>query len=150
MAAKNTAFARDILALIYNGTAITDLAQDDGSGPLTKIYVAFHTANPIATPGTATQATSECAYTGYSRVETNRATGAGGWTLHETAASVSPGSVIEAPECTGAPCVITHWSTGVASSGATKILHSGTVTPNISVVVGTIPRLKTTTTITES
>ena len=44
---------------------------------------------------------------------------------------------------------ITHWSVGVASSGATKILYSGTVTPNISVSNGVTPQLTTATAVTE-
>ena len=42
---------------------------------------------------------------------------------------------------------ITHFSVGTGVSS--KLLYSGTVTPNITMAVGVIPRLKTTSTITE-
>ena len=44
---------------------------------------------------------------------------------------------------------ITHFSIGVASAGATNILYSGTVTPNINVSTGVQPILTTASTITE-
>jgi hypothetical protein len=42
---------------------------------------------------------------------------------------------------------ITHAAIGVSTTGAAKILFSGTVTPNISVSAGVTPRLTTASTI---
>jgi hypothetical protein len=50
----------------------------------------------------------------------------------------------------GAGGTVTHASVGVATSGATKILYSGTVTPNIVVTNGTTPIIKAGSTIVES
>ncbi len=64
--------------------------------------------------------------------------------------SVSPAANIDFGECTASPgAAITHFAIGTDVSGAGKILYSGTVTPNITMAVGVIPRLKTTSTITE-
>jgi len=72
-------------------------------------------------------------------------TGAG-WVV--TANSVSPAANIDFAECTAVPgAAITHFSVGTGV--ANKLLYSGTVTPNITMAVGVIPRLKTTSTITE-
>ncbi len=105
--------------------------------------MSLHTADPGET---GTQSTSEAAYTGYARVAINR--NSGGFLV--TANSVSPVANIDFGECTASPgAAITHFGIGVAISGATKLLYSGTVTPNITMAVGVIPRLKTTSTITE-
>src|SRR3990167_10851970 len=138
---KGNTFETDILALIFNATAIADLAENDTTSPATNLSVALHTADP----GEAgTQLTSETAYTGYARVNVARTTG--GWTV--SGGSVSPVANIDFGECTAAPGgAITHFSVG--SGVASKLLYSGTVTPNITMAAGVIPRLKTTSTITE-
>ena len=131
----------NILKLIFNATTWADMAENDTTSPAANLTVALHTADP----GEAgTQATSETAYTGYARVSVARTTG--GWTV--TANSVSPVANIDFGECTasaGGP--ITHFSVGTGVSN--ELLYSGTVTPNITMAVGVIPRLKTTSTITE-
>jgi hypothetical protein len=139
---KSNAFETDLLGLIFNGTAIANLAINATASPLTNLFISLHTADP----GEAgTQTTSETAYTGYARVSVART--AGGWTI--TGNSVSPVTPIDFPECTAGTSTITHFAVGVASTGASKILYKGTVTPNINVAVNVIPRLKTTSTITE-
>ncbi len=140
---KGNTFETDLLALIFNATAIANIADNAATAPLTSLYVSLHTADP----GEAgTQATSETAYTGYARVAVARTTG--GWSV--ASGSVSPVANIDFGECTAAAgAAITHFGVGVAASGATKLLYSGTVTPNITMAVGVIPRLKTTSTITE-
>lgn len=132
---KGDTFENDLLKLIFNATAIANLADNAASSPLTSLYVALHTADP----GEAgTQATSETAYTGYARVAVARTSG--GFTV--TGNSVAPAANIDFGICTASPGgAITHFSIGVASSGATKILYSGTVTPNITMAVNVIPRL---------
>mgnify|MGYP001564070908 FL=1 len=138
---KGNTFENDLLALIFNATAIADLAENDTTSPATTLTVALHTADP----GEAgSQLTSETAYTGYARQTVARTSG--GWTV--TGNSVSPAANIDFPECTAAPgAAITYFSVGTGV--ANKLLYSGTVTPNIAVAVGVIPRLKTTSTITE-
>lgn len=140
-ASKGNTFENDILALIFNATAIADLAENDSSSPATTLTVALHTGDPGET---GTQATSETSYTGYARVAVNR--NSGGWTV--TANSVSPTANIDFGECTASCSVtLTHFSIGTGVSN--KLLYKGTLTPNISMAVGVIPRIKTTSTITE-
>lgn len=135
------AFENDLVKLIFNATPIANLADNAASSPLTNLYVSLHTADP----GEAgTEATSEISYTGYARVAVLRTSG--GWTV--TANSVSPAANIDFGAMTaGAGGTVTHWVVGVASSGSTKILFSGTVTPNIVVSTGVTPRLTTASTI---
>jgi len=138
---KGNIYEEDLLKLIFNATAMADLAENDATSPATTLTVALHTADP----GEAgTQATNETAYTGYARIAVARTTG--GWTV--TGGSVSPVANIDFGECTASPGgAITHFSVGTGVGN--KLLYSGTVTPNITMAVGVIPRLKTTSTITE-
>lgn len=139
---KGDTFENDFLKLIFNATAIAGIADNAASSPLTNLFVAMHTADP----GEAgTQATSEAAYTSYARATVARTSG--GWTV--TANSVSPVANIDFPAGTGGSGTVTHGSVGVAVSGASKILYSGTVTPNIVTGNGVTPRLTTASTITE-
>lgn len=140
--AKGSTFDNDLLKLIFNATAISNLADNAATSPLTNLYVSLHTADPGAG---GSQTTSESAYTSYTRMAVTRSSS--GWTV--TGASVSPAAVISFPACTGSSSTITHFSIGTASTGAGKILYSGTVTPNISVVSGVTPQLTTVTTISE-
>lgn len=140
---KSNTFETDILKLLFNATALQNIARD-AAAPDT-LYVSLHTADP----GEAgTQATSETTYTGYARVNVVR-TGAA-WSV--ASGSVSPVANIDFAECTAAAgSAISFFGIGTnATAGqAGYLLYSGTVTPNITMAVGVIPRLKTTSTITE-
>lgn len=134
-------FENDVLALIFNGTAIANIADNASTSPLTNLFVALHTADP----GEAgTQSTSEATYTSYARVSVARTSG--GWTI--TGNSVSPTANIDFPEATGGTETITHVSIGTASTGTGKILAYGALSSSIAVSSGTIPRITTATTIT--
>lgn len=140
---KANTFENDVLKLIFNATAIANIADNAASSPLANLYVSLHTADPGEAGD---QTTNETAYTGYARVAVARTTG--GFTV--TNNSVSPVANIDFGECTASPGgAITHFAIGTASSSTGKILYKGTVTPNITVAVGVIPRLKTTSTVTE-
>lgn len=141
--AKGATFDNDWLKLIFNATAIANIADNAASSPLTNLYVALHTADPTSAGN---QTTSEATYTGYARVAVARTSG--GFTV--TTNSVSPAATISFPACSGGTNTITNFSIGTASSGAGKILYSGTVTPNISVASGVTPQLTTASTVTES
>lgn len=140
---KSNTFENDLLLLIFNATAIANIADNAATAPLTQLFVALHTADP----GEAgVQNTSETAYTGYARVAVNRTSGA--WTV--TANSVSPVANIDFGSCTALPgAAITHASVGVASTGATKVLFKGALSTPITMATGVIPRLTTGSTITE-
>jgi len=140
---KGNTFINDLLKLIFNATAIANLADNAASAPLTNLYVALHTADPGAA---GSQTTSEATYTGYARVAVARTTS--GWTA-ATAQSTSPVATIGFPAGTGGSGTVTHFSIGTASTGTGKILYSGTVTPNIVTGNGVTPQLTTATTVTE-
>jgi hypothetical protein len=139
---KGNTFENDLCKLIFNATAIANIADNASASPLTNLFVSLHTADP----GEAgTQTTSECAYTSYARVTIARTSG--GWTV--TNNSVSPVANIDFPAATGGSETATYAAVGVAVSGASKILYSGTVTPNIVISSGVTPRLTTASAITE-
>lgn len=141
---KNNTFINDWLKLIFNATAIANIADNAASAPLTNLFVALHTADPGAAGD---QTTSEATYTSYARVTIARTTG--GWTA-SSSQSTSPVANITFPAGTGGSGTITHASVGVAVSGASKILYRGTVTPNIVTGNGVTPQLTTASTVTES
>lgn len=140
---KGNTFENDILRLIFNATAIANIADNAATAPLTNLFVSLHTADPGETGD---QTTSEISYTGYARVSVARTSG--GWTV--TANSVSPNANIEFGAMTGgAGGTVTHVAIGTASTGTGKILYKGAVTPTLSVTTGSVPRLTTASTITE-
>jgi len=139
---KGDTFENDWLKLIFQATAIANIADNAATSPLTNIYVSLHTAAPA---DAGNQTTNETAYTSYARVAVARTSG--GWTV--TGNSVSPTANIDFPACTGGTATITHFGIGTASSGTGKLLYSGTVSPNISVSSGVTPRLTTASTVTE-
>lgn len=139
---KSNAYETDLLELLFNATAIANIADNTATSPLTNLYVSLHTADPGET-GTAV--TSECAYTSYARVAVARTSG--GWTI--TGNSVSPVANISFPAATGGTETATHFGIVSTASGAGVLYYSGTVTPNISISSGVTPVLTTASTITE-
>jgi len=139
---KSDAFENDLLKLIFNATPVANLADDAASAPNTSLYVSLHSADPT---DSGTQSSNEVAYTSYARVVVAR--NSSGWTV--TGNSVSPTANIDFPMCTGSTATATHFGVGMGSSGATKLLYSGTLTPNISISNGVTPRIASSSTITE-
>lgn len=146
LSSKSDTFENDLMKLIFNNTAIAnvgDVAGILGSLVAGSLYWSLHTADP-GEAGTAV--TSEAGYTGYARVAAARS--GAGFTV--TGNSVSPPANVDFGECTASPGgAITHFGIVSTSSGAGKLLYSGTMTPNVTMAVGVIPRIKTTSTITE-
>jgi hypothetical protein len=115
-------FRNDVAKLIYNGTAIANIADNAAGSPLANLFVALHTADP----GQAgTQATSEANYTGYGRV--NPARTSGGFTVSGN--TITNTAAVTFGLCTAGSNSITHFSIGVAVSGATKIIDKAPVGP---------------------
>jgi hypothetical protein len=143
---KSNVFENDLLALIFNNVAIADIGDAAGlraSAAAGSLYWSLHTADP-GEVGTAV--TSEAAYTGYVRKAAARS--GAGFTV--TASSVSPTASVDFDECTAVPgAPITHFGVVNTAAGAGKLLYKGTMTPNVVMAVGTIPRIKSTSTITE-
>jgi hypothetical protein len=137
---KADVFENDYMKLIFNNVAIANIGDASGLQPSAaagSLYFSLHTADPGET---GTQTTSETAYTGYVRQAVARSSG--GFTV--TANAVQLVANLDFPACTASPgAALTHFAIGTVSSGAGKILYSGTLTPNITMAVGVIPRITT-------
>ena len=142
---KSNAFESALLALIFQNTNIADIGDATGlrgAAAAGQLFLALHTADP----GEAgTQTTSEVAYTGYARVGLARSSGA--FTI--TGNSVSPAANVNFPICTAGSATATHFSIGVASTGAGMVLYKGAISPAIAIAAGVTPQLTTATVITE-
>lgn len=130
-----------IMALIFNATAWGNYADNAATTPQTNVHCALHTADPA---DAGTMSTSEIGYTSYARVNVARTSG--GWSV--TGGSVSPVATISFPAGTAGSGTASYFSTGKTGGGATAILFSGTVTPNIVTGNGITPQLTTATAIT--
>lgn len=134
-------FENDLMKLIFNATAIANIADNAASSPLTNLYLSLHTAD-VGEAGS--QTTNEVAYTSYARVAVARTSG--GWTV--TGNSVSPVATVGFPAGTGGSGTATHFAVGTASSGAGKVLMKGTISPSIVCGSGITPQLTTATALT--
>lgn len=144
---KGNTFQSDLLKLIFQATAMANVADNAASSPLTNLYVSLHTADPTAA---GSQTSSEIAYTGYARVAVARTSG--GWTISgSNPTQVVPAATIVFGAMTaGAGGTATFWGVGTASSGAGKLLYAGPISPTIAVVNGVTPELTTASAITEN
>ncbi len=137
---KTNTFENDGLKLYFNATPIANLADNAAAAPAASIFVKLYTSDPTETGA----AGAEAAYTGYANVAVVRS--GAGWVV--TANSVSPAANIEFPVCTAAPGAnITHFGVCRTTGGVPD--YVGTVTPNVVMAVGVVPRLTTASTITE-
>jgi len=144
--AKSNTYENELLLHIFNNDAISGVGDGTGlpaAGTAGSLFVSLHTSSPGEAGN---QTTNETAYTGYARVGVARS--GSGWTV--TANSVSPAANVDFDECTASPGgAITHFGIGTASTSTGKLLYYGPITPNITMATGVIPRIKTTSTITE-
>lgn len=139
---KSDVYENSLLKLIFNGTPFAGLADNAATAPNTNLFVALHTADPGET---GSQNTSEVSYTGYSRASVARS--AAGWTV--TGNSVSPAANIEFGAATAGTATATHITIGTAASGAGVVLYRGALSPAIAISNGVIPRINSTSTVTE-
>lgn len=130
-----------ILKLVFQAVAWGNYADNAAASPETVIALALHTADPT---DSGNMSSSEAAYLSYARASVARS--AAGWI--EAAGSVSPVNNIDFPAGTGGSGTASFFSTGKSGGGASAILWSGTVTPNIVTGSGVTPRLTTATVIT--
>lgn len=138
----DSVFANDVLKLLFQATAIANIADNAATSPITNVYVALHTANPETTAGSGTVGTqnaSEAAYTSYARVAVARTSG--GWTVSTN--TVVPAATISFPAATGGSETETFASLGKSSSGATLMFFYGSISPTIVVSTGVTPQLTT-------
>lgn len=139
---KSDAYENSLLKLIFNGTPFAGLADNAATSPNTNLFVALHTADPGEG---GSQNTSEVSYTGYSRASVARS--AAGWAV--TGNSVSPAANIEFGAATAGTATATHITIGTAATGAGVVLYRGALSPTIAISNGVIPRINSTSTITE-
>lgn len=137
-----TDFANDLAKLLFNGTAIANIADNAASSPLTNYQLALHTASP----GSGDQTANESTDPAYARKAVARNSGG----LVVTDNVINPTSTITFNEESGPDITYTHVSVGVAASGASMILVYGELSTPIHGGAGKIPQLKTTTSITIS
>ena len=127
---KGNTSENDYLKLVYNATPIANVADNASVSPLTNLYLALHTADPGEAGD---QTTSEASFTNYVRKAVARTSG--GWTV--TTNQVTNAADVAFDEAgAGAAQTVTHWSCGVASGGASKILHRGVIGTDKGVGVG--------------
>lgn len=129
---KGNTFENDFLALIFNATAISNIADNASSSPLTSLYVSLHTGD-VGEGGN--QTTSEATYTSYARVAVSR--NSGGWTVSSN--TVTNAAAITFPAATGGSNTITHFAVGTDSSGSGKVLYKGALTSSLAVSSGITP-----------
>lgn len=134
---KSNAWESALLLLLFNNVDATNIGDAGGlrgSVAAGNLWISLHTDDP----GEAgTQATNEATYTGYARVSVPR--GPLNWTVVLNA--VRNAAEIAFPACTGGTNLIKFFGVGVAGSGATTLLYSGPVSPQISVVNGIVPKI---------
>ena len=129
---KGNTFENDWLLLVFNATAIANIADNAASSPLTNLYVSLHTGD-VGEAGN--QTTNEATYTSYARVAVARS--GSGWTVSGNEATNA--AAINFPACTGGSNTITHFAVGTASSGTGKVLYKGALTASLAVSSGITP-----------
>jgi hypothetical protein len=139
---KGNTFENDLVKLIFNGTAIGNIADNAATSPLTNLYLSLHTADPGEAGD---QTTSEATYTSYARVAVARTSG--GFTISTNQVTLAANT--DFPAATGGTNTITHFGIGTAASGAGKLLYKGALSPSISVSTGVTPRINSGVIVTE-
>jgi len=143
---KSAFLSQSFLELVFNGTAEAGLFQNAATGAKTKYYIALHSSDPGEAGN---MSSNEVAYGAYSRQSLVRnATNFPVATDATADYKVNLGTAVDFPQATSGTVTATHFSVGT-DTGASQILYSGTITPNISISTGVTPRLTTGTKITE-
>lgn len=143
---KSNTFENDLLLLLFNNTNIANIGDATGvrgSTTAGSLYLSLHSADPGEAGD---QTTSEVTYSGYARQAVARSSA--GFTVSGN--SVTLTAAISFPQSAGGGSNATHFAVGSASTGAGKILYSGTLNNTIPCSSsGVTPQLGTGTTITE-
>jgi len=133
---KGNTFENDLMKLVFQATAIANLADNAATSPNTNLYVSLHT-DDVGEAGN--QTANEATYTGYARVAVARSNA--GWTVTDN--SVTNAAAITFPQCTGGTNTISHFAVGTASTGAGKVLYKGALTASLAVSNLIIPEFAT-------
>jgi hypothetical protein len=136
--AKSTSVCNSILALIYNATAWADIAENDGSGPISNVYVRLHTGDPGVG---GLQTTNEVAYDGYNSLQVVRSTS--GWEIpvNGETSNAALAQFVACGELTTIPVSISHVSIGKAAyPSAGLVFHAGALAVPRNVSAGIQPQ----------
>lgn len=117
---KSTLAANEYLRLIYNATPIANIADNAATAPLASIWLTLHSLDP-GRAGNAT--TNEIAYTGYARPAVARAPA--GFTVTDDRVQLT--AVVSFGAATAGSATAMFWSTTVAATGASRIIHKGPI-----------------------
>lgn len=123
-----------LLNLLFKNTAWADIGDAAGLQPSAtagSFYVALHSTDPAEAGD---QATSEIAYTGYARVAVARGAG-----FTVSGNTVSNAATVQFGECTAGSATVTHFTVGVAASGAGAVLYRGALNDTRSISGGITP-----------
>lgn len=139
---KSTFLSNGILKLLLNAEGIPGLA-DNAVGGNTQLFLALHTSDPGVAGN---QESNEVGYSGYARVPIVR--NGTGWVISGNTAS--PAVHVEFGEMTGGDeGEATHASIGMTASGTGEILYKGALNPIVKYSLGSVPRIKDSSTIKE-
>lgn len=134
---KANDFENDLLLLLFQNANIANLGDATGvrgSTAAGSLFISLHTADP----GEAgTQSTNEISYTGYARVGLARTSG--NFTVSGNAVSFAAN--VDFGACTAGSGTATHFGIGMASSGSTRLMYKGALSPTIAVSSGVTPRI---------
>jgi hypothetical protein len=145
---KSDTFEYQFERLIFNGIAISTLAATAGT---TQLWMGLHTADP----GDAGSTAAEGGYAQYTRVATDRSSGAAGWAVtsgtSNANASASPVGTVSLPQNTSTSTgTFTHGSVWMSSNiSSSGLIYSGTLSPVINFSQNVTPQITTGSSITE-
>jgi hypothetical protein len=131
--AKSTTTCNNLLKLIFNGTAWTNIADNTATSPATNLYLSLHTADPGVG---GTQSTNETSYTNYVRIAVARTNV--GWTV--TTNTAANAALAQFAQCGATGATLTYVAIGMLSTGAGIILYSGALNSALAVANGIQPQ----------
>lgn len=140
---KSNSWCQGIEKLLFQATAMANIADNAASSPLTNLYISLHTTSPGAS---GSQTTNEATYTSYARVAVARTSS--GFTL--TSQTITFAANVAFPAATGGSETETFIGIGTASSGTGVLLYYGAISPTIVVTSGVTPTILAASTIIES
>jgi len=129
----------NLLLLLFNNVDWANVGDAGGlqnSATAGSFYVALHSSDPA---DAGDQTTNEIGYTGYARVAVARS--GAGFTV--SGAQVSNAATVQFGECTAGSASASHFSVGLAPSGAGDILYSGSLSATRSISSGITPLFNT-------
>jgi hypothetical protein len=135
--AMSGASKNHLMKLLLQNIAWPNLGDASGlqpSGAAGNLYIALHSANPTAAAG-GVQTTDEIAYTGYGRVAVVRSA-VGFNVVNEVGSNAAAVAFLE---CTAGSANATHFSVGVAETGAGEIVYAGPLGSPRSISGGITP-----------